>query len=142
MRGGPLYIAMQSMALLGKMAFRAVCCVSLIMMQVKSAASSSGLNLVLYPNAAWGGEPSVNTTIAELNATTLEFAGTAPFSVEITGTFHPPVELVSGGKQVQLSCAVENGAGFLWLDDHVICEGGHDPKQWGGYKSDALVLPW
>ena len=43
---------------------------------------------------------------------------------------------------MQLSCEILNGAGFLWLDDHVICQGGHDPTQWGKYKSDALVLPW
>ena len=144
--------------------------------------ASAGLNLVLYPNAAWGGEvrvsflsirrfaphsnpralthgqstwskpvadprrvrpqATVNKTIAQLDETTLEFAGSAPFSVEITGTLTPPADLVGDGKQVQLSCEILNGAGFLWLDDHVICQGGHDPTQWGQYKSDALVLPW
>lgn len=107
-----------------------------------AANQGAGLNLKLYPNAAWGGNATVAKTITQLDESTLEFAGTEPFSVEITGTLTPPADLVGGGKQVQLSCEVLNGAGFLWLDDHVICQGGHDPVQWGGYKSDALVLPW
>jgi hypothetical protein len=107
-----------------------------------STDSGAGLNLVLYPNAAWGGEPTVNRTITQLDESTLAFAGSAPFSVEITGTLTPPASLVGGGKQMQLSCEIKNGAGFLWLDDHVICQGGHDQAVWGKYQSDALVLPW
>jgi hypothetical protein len=106
--------------------------------------AEAGLAVKLYPNAAWGGNATATKTIALLDSTALDFATAAggPFSVEITGTFSPPAELVSNGKQVQLSCEILNGAGFLWLDDHVICQGGHDAAAWGTYKSDALVLPW
>ena len=124
-------LQLQSMAVVG-----------LLTSATAGKAAGKGLNLVLYPNAAWGGAATMNKTITSLDVTTLEFAGSAPFSVEITGTFSPPASMVGGGKQVQLSCEIKNGAGFLWLDDHVICQGGHNPVQWGAYKSDALVLPW
>ena len=107
-----------------------------------AAPAVAGLTMTTWKNGAAGGNGTVST-VTGLDSTTLSFASAADvFSVEIRGTFTPPLAQVSAGKRIELSCEITNGNGYIWLDDHVICEGGHDPAQWGKYQSDAKVLPW
>ena len=110
------------------------------------ALCSADLTLLAYPNGAWGGAATQHTLAHGLtNGTLPALAGMGAadiFSLEVRGTLTPPTVLVTGGATLRLSCDIANGNAFVWLDDHVVCEGGHDPAAWGKYASDATVLPW
>eukprot|EP00937_MAST-01D_sp_MAST-1D-sp2_P003752 g3752.t1 len=99
-----------------------------------------GLLLEAYPNGAWGGTASLNATVAALDNATLAsqpaLGAADVFSVEVRGSLTPPAG------RVRLECSIAHGSAFVWLDDHVVCQGGNAAAVWGQYESDATVLPW
>eukprot|EP01052_Picozoa_sp_SAG31_P002131 SAG31_NODE_72_length_27821_cov_26.870572_7_plen_604_part_00 len=109
---------------------------------VLGAVAAPGLQMTVWNNGAWGGEGAAQI-VSGIDNATFAFASDAEvFSAELRGTFTPPLDAVRAGRRLELSCIFVNGNGYLWLDDHVICEGGHDRTQWGAYQSDAKILPW
>jgi len=57
------------------------------------------------------------------------------FSVEILGSLRVPTDVGAWN----VSCNAQGGAFFLWLNHHLVCQGGNDPATWGAYRAERLI---
>jgi len=82
-----------------------------------------------YPNAAFAGPPTVST-IANISAAALTIPAQTIASIDLrTMLVLPP----TGGSvsQYVLNCTFTgNLAGFVWLDNHLLCTAGYDVSFW------------
>jgi hypothetical protein len=96
--------------------------------------SASALRMSTWSNAAFGGEPTSTSTVADITVAALSWPATSIFSVELQGTLTPPA-----GGSYDVECSFVGGSGFIWLDDHCVCQGGNDPATWGDYIPQTIV---
>jgi hypothetical protein len=55
------------------------------------------------------------------------------FSVDLLGSIQPPYQLE--GESWELHCAATAGLSvFVHVDDHLVCQSGHDPLTWVDFK--------
>jgi|EP01047_Picozoa_sp_COSAG01_P003191 hypothetical protein len=90
---------------------------------------ASGLTMRLYNNSAWAGVPSQTSVVPTFDVTLPVGSGGAPFTVEITGslTFPPGTKPCFENDQGCYTFNCSFGAatyGFLWFDDHLVCQNG------------------
>jgi hypothetical protein len=91
------------------------------------------LQVSVWPNAARSG-PAASFRAANLSQ--LAFPGmtnASVFSVDILGSIQPPYQLE--GESWELHCAATAGLSvFVHVDDHLVCQSGHDPLTWVDFK--------
>ena len=81
-----------------------------------------------WPNAAFGGN-YVRSVAKALTKDGLDWAADEVFSVEILGTLTlPPAPSPSSvaDDTFIIECGAAGGSYYLWLDDHLVCEGGNE----------------
>ena len=79
--------------------------------------SGAGATLRVFSNSAWSGTPASSTTVPSLSFTGALVPGS---SVELLATLQLPLT-----GEYNFSCAFANTtAGFLWIDDHLVCQDG------------------
>ena len=95
----------------------------------------------VFPNAARAGAPSASFRAANLSGLTFPAASGAVFSVSILGSLRPPYELAAASGEVwDVRCHATAGLSvFLHLDDHLVCESGHDNSTWVDFKAQAQI---
>jgi len=106
--------------------------------------AGGGLQMSVWPNAGQGGVPRVSTIAGLDNLTWAPSMANTTFSALVLGTFMPPYATAAdSGMPVRwdLTCSIQGVSAFLYLDDHLVCQGGNDPATWGGYRPEARV-PW
>lgn len=84
-----------------------------------------------------GGTPTVST-ISDLNEVTWPDLEDNVYSARILGSFMPPYK---DGELWDISCNISGISAFLYLDDHLVCQGGNDPAAWADNKPERRV-PW
>jgi hypothetical protein len=67
-------------------------------------------------------------------ATFSSFSPKEIWGTELVGTLTPPE-----GKTYDVTCNFTGGNGFIWLDDHLICQGGNDPTTWSAYRPQNSI---
>jgi hypothetical protein len=60
------------------------------------------------------------------------------WSAVVLGSFTPPYD---GKTTWTITCDIKGVSAFLYLDDHMVCQGGNDNATWGGYMPQNSV-PW
>ena len=65
---------------------------------------------------------------------------TEPFSVEVLGTLSLPADARPFERWI-VTCESRAGSFFLWLDDHLVCEGGNGQPRWNPFRLES-VLPF
>lgn len=100
-----------------------------------------GLKVDVYPNAAHAGTPS--SRFRALNLSNLTFPSVTKhsvFSVSILGSLRPPYELAASNEVWDIRCLASEGLSvFLHLDDHLVCQSGHDNKTWVDFKAQTQI---
>eukprot|EP01051_Picozoa_sp_SAG22_P001183 SAG22_NODE_44_length_24912_cov_33.648894_14_plen_736_part_00 len=105
--------------------------------------AAAGLQVDVYPNAARADTPS--SSFRADNLSSLTFPGitkdSGVFSVSITGSLRPPYELAATSELVwDIRCHATPGLSvFLHLDDHLVCQSGHDNKTWIDFNPQAQI---
>ena len=109
----------------------------------RAAASpvTSGVQVDVFPNAARAGAPSASFRAANLSGLAFPAASGSVFSVSILGSLRPPHELAAASGEVwDVRCRATAGLSvFLHLDDHLVCQSGHDNKTWVDFKAQAQI---
>jgi len=81
------------------------------------------------------------SVVPSLSMQTTGGAADEPFSLEALGTLSLPVQQLASGERWLIHCASQGGSFFLWLDDHLVCEGGNMQPKWNPFRLEA-VLPF
>ena len=105
----------------------------------KGSLRALGLLLRRWPNRAWGGnyEQKVVPMLSEAHT---RGGATEPFSVEVLGTLSLPADARPFERWI-VTCESRAGSFFLWLDDHLVCEGGNGQPRWNPFRLES-VLPF
>ena len=74
-----------------------------------------------------------------LERTTLHWPADEVFSVEVLGTLTLPEN--ARNLRWLITCDARGGSYFLWLDDHMVCEGSNGQPRWNPYRLES-VLPF
>eukprot|EP01052_Picozoa_sp_SAG31_P033603 SAG31_NODE_3820_length_3852_cov_4.934985_7_plen_139_part_00 len=84
---------------------------------LSAGTGTAGVTLRIFNNSAWSGEPTSSTTVPGLSFSGSLVPGT---SVEMLATLElPPI-----GEHNFTCTFVNTTAGFLWIDDHLVCQDG------------------
>lgn len=122
-----------------------LCCIRLLPVAAGAvagpAADDTGLQIDVYPNAARAGTPSSSFRAANLSNVTFPSATKdSVFSVSILGSLRPPYELAASNEVWDIHCIASEGLSvFVHLDDHLVCQSGHDNKTWVDFKPQTQI---
>lgn len=90
--------------------------------------SATGLTLSVYNNSAWYGAPMETSIVAGFDQQLPIHPGTSAFSVELVGTLtYPQAKPCFENDKGCYTFNCSFGAatyGFLWFDDHLVCQAG------------------
>ena len=100
----------------------------LLMTSTASSASSSGLTMRVYNNSAWYGQPIQSSVVDGFDQQVPVHPGGSAFSVELVGTLtYPQAKPCFENDKGCYTFNCSFGAasyGFLWFDDHLVCQAG------------------
>jgi hypothetical protein len=97
-----------------------------------------GLAVRRWPNGAFGGNFE-RTVIPSLEQKVLKWPSDEVFSVEVLGTLKLPAR--AANERWIVSCEARGGSYYLWVEDHLVCEGGNEQPRWNPYRLES-VLPF
>jgi hypothetical protein len=100
---------------------------------------SPGLAVRRWPNGAFGGTHE-RRIVASLEQSSLRWPADEVFSAEVLGTLTLPPRETKDGRWI-ITCDAQGGSYYLWLDDHLVCEGGNGQPKWNPYRLEP-VLPF
>ena len=106
----------------------------------KGSLTALGLALRHWPNRGFAGN-FVQTVVPSLTQATTGGAADdpfGPFSIEVLGTLTLPVASGPSERWV-VTCESRGGSFFLWLDDHLVCEGGNRQPRWNPFRLESVV---
>ncbi len=96
------------------------------------ALSAHGLAVRRWPNGAFGGNYD-RTVVPMLKREAALWPADEVFSVEILGMLTLPAERAEN-ERWRIECDSQGGSFYLWLDDHLVCEGGNGQPRWNPYR--------
>ena len=95
------------------------CLVVLATIASGTGSDSGGVTLSVWNNSAWAGEPQSSEVVPGLSLSRELPTGS---TLEMVGT----LELPAGSQEYNFSCSFGNTTmGFLWIDDHLVCQDGN-----------------
>ena len=96
-----------------------------------------GLTIRTWPNGAFAGIFE-QTILPALTGASLKWQGDAVFSAELLGTLTLP-RAASSEERWLIDCEGSGGSYFVWLEDHLVCEGGNSQPRWNPYRLEPVV---